>query len=277
MGFITLRGDPRSRVSGDDTIGPGGVDGTDRFSLVSDRGRMRRQDVWEYVSALDEEERDLLKEQSRIVLRAHGDIQKEHRGQANRLLRAYAGGVGLILAGVGFASTWIRDIPLPEIQNASIRNPTFQQYLFFLSVTVIGAFLVSRAFLRFAGIIEIVVQVLTPERIESESLVAKLFGRLPFYPGEATSGERYPFDAGAREGVRRVLGADDLVSIARHPELSEERILADRLMRAQDNENVINYNMSQLSQVYEIISNSLVDVLLGSLLMTIGLVPLSTL
>lgn len=235
-----------------------------------------RLELREYIKSLDDDKRDFLSSRTEDVLSAHGNIQDEHRDQASRLLRAYAGGVGLIVAGLGLASTVLRQLTFPDIQNKTVFNPQVAKTLLVLAIAVVGGFLVFRAFLRFAGIIELVVQILTPEEIKNESKISILFSLLPFYPGEKPTEENLPFRSEAREGVRRVVEAKDLMSIATSPEFSEMRILTEQMIRAQHNEVVINYNMTQLSHIYEIISKSLLDTLAGSFLLFVGLVILST-
>lgn len=250
----------------------------DCLPLVAGDDFVSRSTVRSYVRQLDADRRAFLLEQSRNVLAAHGDIQEEHRNQANRLLRAYVGGIGLLLAGFGLSNAVVRRLTLPAVGEQAITNPTVIGILFVLAVTVSGGFFVLRAFLRFAGTIEIVAQILTPERISSDSRVSVVFSNLPFYPGEAAiEGGNEAFPEMAREGIRRVTQAEDLLGVAKQPASAETRILTDRLLRAQQNEVVINYNMRQLSRVYGIINQSLVDALFGSFLLLIGLMTLTAL
>lgn len=235
-----------------------------------------RLELRNYIKQLDEGKREFLSTRTEDVLSAHGDIQEEHRDQASRLLRAYAGGVGLIIAGFGLASTVLRQVSFPNIQNKTIYNPQVLKTLVIIIIAVSGGILVFRSFLRFAGTIELVVQILTPEEINNDSIISTVFSKLPFYPGERSTRENLPFRSEAREGVRRVVEARDLMSIATSPEFSEIRILTEQVIRAQHNEVVINYNMTQLSHIYEIISKSLLDALAGSFLLSAGLIILTT-
>ncbi|GAB3036769.1 hypothetical protein [Natronobiforma cellulositropha] len=235
-----------------------------------------RSDLQAHVWELDDDARVSLSAQTETVLEAHGRIQEEHRSQANRLLRAYVAGIGLLVAGLGALGTVIRQLSFPEIDDRTLANPEVLQALAAVSIALLGGVLIFRAFLRFAGTVEIVVQILTPEEIETDTVISGIFAALPFYPGEHQTEDDLRFRGEAREGIRRVVEADHLLSVPVHPSLSAERLLTEQLVRARQNEAVINYNMTQLSHIYELLLRSLQDVLFGTFVLAVGLLLLVT-
>lgn len=231
--------------------------------------KISREELFNYVLDLDDEHLEYISNQCDIILSAHGDIQDEHRNQARSLLRAYAGGVGLILAIIGF----VLPVFQQKLTGVNIQNLTQSELVagFAFAIVVAIGFIISlRGFFKFSGIILLIVQILTPERISIDSSVSSLFVYLPFFPKEAILDLGYDGDEYPREGIRRVIEAEELRGTAQHPRYSDRRVITEKIILATNNEVVINNNMKQLSRTYEIISQTLLDILLASTLFVIA-------
>lgn len=227
-----------------------------------------RADVFEWTKQLDDELLGFHIDRSNEVLEAHGEIQMEQRDQANRLLRAYAGAIGLFLAGFSFVPRLLSSTNFPPVQQKSVTNPRVLLLLVLLGVLALGVCLLGIAFVRFVATLEAVAQVLTPERIQHDSSVRKVLVNIPFYRPRSTAIDE---PLGDVEGdIRREMSAKTVFRNVKNPKKAKRRTLVDQLCRVRENERVIDYNMKQLSHVYEVVTRSLVEALAGGFLLVIA-------
>ena len=227
---------------------------------MSDRS-LDRAAVRDRVASLPEEQVETLLKETRDILDAHAEIQQEHRDQAKWVLRVYAPGVGLLIA--AFAWMWgqFRMI-FPTEPPSPDSIVIVGGYLLFFVAFVFAFYLLVRSAFRFIGILELVAAVLTPQKFNVGAFSLRVFRSVPWYKSVAG----VDIAASANETVERVTEAERFLHSIEQPPGHRERVLVDRLCRIQRNEKSINRDMRFLKNVYKILSASLSDALIGSVL-----------
>lgn len=233
-----------------------------------------RNEVRERLSDLPDDQLELLAEETRDILDSHGDVQREHRDQAKWFLRVYMAGIGILLAVFAWVGDFLRKLALPAADSVALTEGVLIVFVF--SMSAFGVSLLVRAFFRFAGTLELVVAVLSPERFENNSFVLTLVGNFRWYAAAVQSERlRRRRVSESKETVERVVEADTLIGSLEDPSRKQDRILTDRLCRIQRNEKSINRNMDRLTSVYRITSVSLADSLAGGFLLVIASLPVT--
>ncbi|MFB6177996.1 MAG: hypothetical protein ABEI99_12825 [Halobaculum sp.] len=214
------------------------------------------------------------------VLKHHARIQKDHREQTIQLMRVYVAGSGVFLTALGVFLGFLRKQQFPDFDRAWFRQtPTGTVLVEFsgLVIALIGAILLFRVVLRVAGLLPVFSQVLTSERISLDGPVTRVLASLPLYQpvSEEDLRTRTPFETG-RGGVRAVTRERTIRGLVEYPEKHETRLLVDRLARIDRNEDVIDYNMAELTGVYRTLAVAVQEAFLGSGLVFLGLLGVLT-
>lgn len=217
-------------------------------------------EIWEHIVELDPDRRDWLLKQTSDVLQAHGEIQQEHRRQAIQLLRAYVAGLGVLATAIALVTT-TNLLSGPSnflIYETDPKLLSFKTAGAVVQIAGIVGFVIT--FLRVVGLPEPILDIVKPEQRGTGDVLTNM---IPFYEG-VVGAETLPTPASDQAGtIYRVLDADDFAQAVAFPQLSKERLLSFQLRQIQRNETVINYNMSQLEGIYNIILHSIRDALIS--------------
>lgn len=202
---------------------------------------------------LSNEEQKLLMDQTVRILDRHAEIQQNQRKRAIRVLQAYIAGVGVVITGVTF---------LPRLFNAISFGTVgpVQSIIGFIAIGLGVTALVNLPLLLY-DIPTPLVEVLSPSAIR--------YGWLDYFLQAVNIREARGDDG--RSGIRSVSKADRLSDSILDPATPTQiDILADRLERIDDNETVINYNITQLQRVYQRFVRAVEFTAVGLLLLLFG-------
>lgn len=216
-------------------------------------------DVKDTVSKLGPDERSLLLEHTARVLDRHAEIEQNQRKIALRIFQVWVAGAGVTIAAIPYVGSFIEGISLAG--DLSVFEAVIGSILLF-----VGIFLVLPVPGVRSEIPALVAEVLTPEPYGFGPLRKFMF-LLPL------GRER---DDTGRGDIRSVSMTDELMKdLLTDTPAYDEKLIHDRLSRIRDNEDSLNRNSEQLTNVFHRINLAIEFVLLGVFFLIYGLVLLT--
>lgn len=207
--------------------------------LSDGNGRnVTREEIGELdLSGRSDRVQELLLEQTRRTLDRHADVQKSQRQQAVRVLRGTVAVTGLTITALPFVTGFFESIQFAESVGL-FRSLT--SLLLVITMAAIGESIVGDIY----NVIEAAIDVLTPEPTRRGA-----FGQILAISGFLRQDNTNEISG---SGVRSVSMLDELI-----PDIRDEgdqlpaEVVQNRLERIHRNEQVINQNSQNLSEIYQ--------------------------
>lgn len=195
-------------------------------------------------------------------------------------MRVYVSGSGVFLTALGVFVGFLRKQQFPSFDRAWFQQTAVETILVEftgLLAALCGTILLFRVVLRVGGLLPVFSQVLTPKRISLDQRITRFLASLPLYQPVSTDNlrTRTQFDTD-RGGIRAVAGERTIRGLVEYPEKHNTRLLVDRLVRIDKNEDVIDYNMAELTGVYRTLAIGVQEAFLGAGLLFVGLLAVLT-